>query len=1102
MTPEDYLRVQELFLELQDLSPEVRNERLRMEEPHLRDEVLSLLEIAPESNDFLRFPGPPEDGETHSIAFSQEEHEPTSIGPYRLLQVIGEGGFGTVYLAEQKEPVYRKVALKVIKPGMDSKEVLARFDAERQALALMSHPSIASVIEAGSSETGRPYFVMELVKGVPIHDFCEQNQLSLDERLDLFEQVCHAVHHAHQKGIIHRDLKPANILVAMGEQSPLAKVIDFGIAKALDSRLTEQTLFTAHGQMIGTLEYMSPEQAEMSAVDIDTRSDVYSLGAVLYQLLTGEPPITKETILQSGFFDIPKQLRETDPVTPSLRVTSKQAQHTRIRRDERNPGLAELRKGDLDWIVLKSLSKDRRQRYETTLDLARDIQRFRRGLPVEAHPPTLRYRMGKFVQRHRIAVLASAVILLGTLIGVAGLTYGILDAITSRKKAEDSTRRMRLAQDVAQEKSDRLSSTLYPELVNTAWREALQFNATKAGRLLEATKPNLRGWEWNLTQELIAAQSDKTIRRPGLAAIIDMDTHPQQKWVACVSDAGVIEIRSTQGPEKITELSGEFLASKARFSLDGNRLFVGTIEGHLLIYQCPHQENAEPWELIEQRQLMAGGIYSIDVVNSRIAIATGGAWVKVLDSESLELVREWKLPARIGDLDFFKDQNRIAGAGLDGQLYLLELHSDEWSSFRIDGTSLAKIATTSPKSVTVLVNEELRTWNQEQPNRTQTIARGGLLTFLQFEDGGTVTGSGDGQLVVHPANPDQEEENKIEKTTLQLGAAIKSIARSAEASESLVALADGRLIRLGLAEEPARRGLDFNRIAPNNFVDGVFVSEHRLAIMLTSSGQLHAYHLPSGNLIRTEKAHETGWTLATDLNGKILATIGEEGLLCCWSLPELKLKFKAKLGWGVRDVCVAGDGSWIAAAPPKNSNAPSGSIGIWNVRTGQCDSILKEHENWVIALAASPDGKSLISGDVNRFCKLWDLPGGKTKLHLNQPKNSTASHFVFGQNENQLFIGYRDGWITEWDLENGKPRSTWAAFGDSLTGLAITQDHRVVATSRSSSLIKVHDFQQLKTVASLDMQLGYIRGFQFSSQLNTLAIVDTNGELHIIELTR
>jgi len=365
-------------------------------------------------------PAPPAPGAEAPL----REGPGTRIGPYKLLQLIGEGGFGAVFMAEQEQPVVRKVALKIIKLGMDTRQVVARFEQERQALAMMDHPNIARVLDAGATATGRPYFVMDLVKGDPIVDYCDKNNLPIDERLELFAQVCGAVQHAHGKGIIHRDLKPSNILVGTQDGRPMAKVIDFGIAKATSSKLTDKTLFTEHQQVIGTLQYMSPEQAEGS-LDIDTRTDVYSLGVLLYELLTGSTPFDKKTIQGAMYGELQRMIREVEPPKPSTRLSDSHDTLARIAAHRRTEPrrLGTLIRGELDWIVMKALEKDRSRRYETANGLAMDIRRYLSGEAVVAAPPSAVYRLRKFVRRNKATVAAGAAVAAALLAGVVAFAW-------------------------------------------------------------------------------------------------------------------------------------------------------------------------------------------------------------------------------------------------------------------------------------------------------------------------------------------------------------------------------------------------------------------------------------------------------------------------------------------------------------------------------------------------------------------------------------------------------------------------------------------------------------------------------------------------------
>jgi serine/threonine protein kinase len=349
----------------------------------------------------------------------------TVIGHYELLDKIGEGGFGTVWMAEQKEPVKRRVALKILKLGMDTKQVVARFDQERQALALMDHPNIARVFDAGATETGRPYFVMELVKGVPMLEYCDGERLDTQARLALFVDVCHAIQHAHQKGIIHRDIKPSNVLVTMHDGKPVPKVIDFGIAKATSAELTAMTLFTEHRQILGTPAYMSPEQAEMTDLDIDTRSDIYSLGVLLYELLTGTTPFDVRELLQQGFAEMMRVIKEVDPHKPSTRVSTMgdTATETAERRSIKPRKLSVLLRGDLDWIVMRCLEKDRTRRYESASGLALDVQRHLSGEAVEAAPPSAAYRFRKFIRRNKGAAITTSIVAAALVAGLIGTLW-------------------------------------------------------------------------------------------------------------------------------------------------------------------------------------------------------------------------------------------------------------------------------------------------------------------------------------------------------------------------------------------------------------------------------------------------------------------------------------------------------------------------------------------------------------------------------------------------------------------------------------------------------------------------------------------------------
>jgi serine/threonine protein kinase/tetratricopeptide (TPR) repeat protein len=435
----------EILLAALELPVDQREEFLKVAcigREELKERILKLLQAAALDGSFMEKPildVPPNMAPT--IAPNEVDSVGTMIGPFKLLQVIGEGGMGTVYMAEQIHPVERRVALKIIKAGMDSRQVIARFEAERQALAMMDHPNIAKVLDAGTTTTGRPYFVMELVKGIPITTYCDDKKLTVRQRLELMVSVCNAIQHAHQKGIIHRDIKPGNILVAQYDGKPVPKVIDFGIAKATAQKLTEKSMFTEFGQVIGTLEYMSPEQAEMNQLDVDTRSDVYSLGVLLYELLTGTTPLDGKRMRSLAFMEMLRMIREDEPPRPSNRLSTLDTLPSVAANRQTEPArLSGLLRGELDWIVLMALDKDRNRRYESANGLAQDIQRYLQDEPVAACPPSSAYRFRKFAIRNKAILVAVALLALTLCVGMIGTGWQAIRAMRAEAKSNQENR--------------------------------------------------------------------------------------------------------------------------------------------------------------------------------------------------------------------------------------------------------------------------------------------------------------------------------------------------------------------------------------------------------------------------------------------------------------------------------------------------------------------------------------------------------------------------------------------------------------------------------------------------------------------------------------
>jgi serine/threonine protein kinase/tetratricopeptide (TPR) repeat protein len=621
----------------------------------LRRRVEGLLRAAENAGDFLEQPptGLTADATTTLLVGELSEKAGDRIGRYKLLEQIGEGGCGTVYMAEQEEPVRRRVALKVIKLGMDTKQVIARFEAERQALALMDHPNIAKVLDGGATPTGRPYFVMELVRGVRITEFCDEAQLSTAARLRLFVLVCQAVQHAHQKGIIHRDLKPSNILVTVNDGAPVPKVIDFGIAKATGQRLTDKSLFTQFHSFIGTPAYTSPEQAEMSSVDIDTRSDIYSLGVLLYELLIGRTPFDGEELLRSGLDEMRRILRETEPLRPSTRLSTLPADELTTsarRRHTEPPKLIHLVSGDLDWIVMKALEKDRTRRYETASGLAGDVQRHLNNEPVVARPPSNFYRLQKSVQRNKLAFGAATAVALALVIGLAISTAMFFKGEAEKKRAQAAAAK---SEQVAQFLKDMLNGVGPSSALgrDTAMlREILDKTVERVGKDLKdqpGVEAELRSTIGEVYFALGQYEQAETMHRAALALRTRLlgDEHPDT--ATTLNALGIALDYQRRGPE------AESILRKAlgmRRKLFGNEhADVATSLhnlGHALAYQqkCTEAEDLYREALAMRRKLL--GNENLDVAEtlvqwgSTLRVLSRFAEADLLYQEALTLRRK------------------------------------------------------------------------------------------------------------------------------------------------------------------------------------------------------------------------------------------------------------------------------------------------------------------------------------------------------------------------------------------------------------------------------------------------------------------------------
>jgi WD40 repeat protein/serine/threonine protein kinase len=671
-----------LEMELHERGPFL--DRVCLDDPELRKRVEAVLAAEGMRGRFMDeptahqeiFPDGPQDAAIGSM-----------IGPYKILQEIGEGGYGLVYLAEQREPVNRRVALKVIKLGMDTRQVIARFEAERQALAMMDHPNIAKVFDAGATDNGRPFFVMELVRGVAITEYCDQCKLPTGKRLQLFTHVCRAVHHAHQKGIIHRDLKPSNILVTLHDGVPVPKVIDFGIAKATNVRLTEKTLFTDFRQFVGTPAYTSPEQMEMSGLDVDTRSDVYSLGVLLYELLTGTTPVDMATLKEAAYAEIQRTIVETEPPRPSMRVstlTNERQLEVAAARAELPGKLPKLLRGELDWIAMKALEKERARRYESASAMAQDVDRFLENEPVQAVAPSIVYRLQKFARRNRAATAVMAAILIGSLVS---LVFGIIAVRASQLK--DAAR---LEAEGSEGEARR---NLYIADMNVV-QGALEIgNMERALTLLEGHIPtgdevDLRHFEWHYHwgqahRELFNLLADD---HP------DDGTKPDPIWDLALSpDSGLLASAGRNGKIRIWDLA----RMEERF----------------------------------QFSILAGKFAWVDISpNGQHLVASGEDWTLERPNVVIWNLREQKethrftiAPSKSPANPQFVSDGTVCVGGSDGNLWFLDLDTKEARSVKGHDASIVGVDYNigADRLVTTSDDNWIHVWDPEEPTPVTSI---------------------------------------------------------------------------------------------------------------------------------------------------------------------------------------------------------------------------------------------------------------------------------------------------------------------------------------------------------------------------------------------
>ncbi len=996
----------------------------------LRQQVESLLLAHEQAGKFL--------GQTVKLPPSNLviERAGTMIGRYKLLELIGEGGFGTVWMAEQEEPVRRRVALKVIKAGMDTKQVLARFEAERQALAVMDHPSIARVFDGGATDTGRPYFVMELVRGVPITEYCDANKLSTRERLGLFIQVCQAVQHAHQKGIIHRDLKPSNILVTEVDGAPVPKVIDFGVAKAMQARLTELTLFTGLHQMIGTPSYMSPEQAGLGALDMDTRSDIYALGVLLYELLTGQTPLTREEFEKAGLDEIFRLIREQDPPKPSTRLrslTREELTTIAARRQAEPVRLNRLLAGDLDWIVMKALEKDRRRRYETAGTLAQDVERHLKNEPVAAAPPSWSYLVGKTVRKHRrsFAVASALAFLL-----IAGTTVSLWQAARASREARVAEVRRREA-DLSRQAAANAQSRAERSEKEVSHQLARQY-VDKGAQLLD-TNDYFGSLVW-FAEALRLDEGDPAAETPHRVRI-----------------GAVLR----QSPRLLEVFMHKDNVISVEFSADGRRLLTGSFDGTARIWNTTTGTPLTPPMKHDAHVFCAS--FSPD--GQRVVTASEDKTARVWDANTgVQMTPPLQHGSNVFFAAFSPDERRVVTTSEDKTARVWDAATGQPVTPPLRHEDAVYPAAFSPDGrlvVTASQDKTARIWNAETGQPTApALQHAGKVWWATF--------SPDGRLVATAC-----EDHTARIWDAHTGAPAGPPLQHSQEVTYVAFSPDGQRLVTASGEPIFRLMEGFTNCPGEARVWDVATGKPLTAPMQHKLSVFQAVFSPDGRYVATASLDRTArvWDANTgkpvtppfphdDLvfrvaftpDGHHLATASCDNAARIWDVGEMERDQPA---------LVTLDGSFLLDRSSFSSDGRliAGTIfgeyaQVWNALTG-IPTTPPLHTN-ISAVTFSPDGGLLATASADHTGRLWDANTGAA---VTPPLRHDKEVFwiAFSPDGRRVITASADNTARIWSAKTGAPLTPPLPHASNVLCAAFSPDGRWVVTASDDHTARVWD---------------------------------------------